>query len=222
MLYGLNYVQFRFTQGVHMGMAWETIIHTPHPHPNIIISQPYWLHHSKKAHSFGLGSDCSLVPLQTLLILVFLFCNKHREMLGKYLSLFLRLNLDRQNVQIHINTRKAVLNELYYLSSPVNLWKCTGIEMISWTFNSGHQQVDSHCLTGFWNSTFCKDAPSSPCCGHCCCEGLQGIGAGEAGAGGTRSCGRANICSDMAQSFFSSVLCHSFAKLFLNVSLNPF
>lgn len=137
-------------------------------------------------------------------LLYFSFVTSIGEMLVKYLSLFLRLNLGRQNIQMHINTRKAVFNELYYLSSPVNLWNCVDIEMISWSFSSGHQQVDSHCLPTFWNSALCIDAPSSPCCAHCC-EGLQGVGAGEAGADRTRSCGGANICPDTAQSFFSSV-----------------
>lgn len=46
--------------------------------------------------------------------------------------------------------------------------------------------------------------------------------AGVAGAGGTRSYSRANICLDEAQSFFSPALCYSFVKLFLNVCLNPY
>lgn len=71
MLSGLNYTKFRFTQGVHMGMAWEAIIHMLHPNPNAVTSWPYLLHHSEKSLLFGLGSDYSLVPLQTLLILFY-------------------------------------------------------------------------------------------------------------------------------------------------------
>lgn len=48
------------------------------------------------------------------------------------------------------------------------------------------------------------------------------LAAGVAGAGGARSYGRANICLDEAQPFFSPVLCYSFVKLFLNVCLNPY
>lgn len=90
MLSGLNYAQFRFTQGVHMGMAWETIINTPHPNPNVIISQPYWLHHSKKAHSLVWGVIVPWYPSKHywLIFIFFSFVTSIGEMLGQYLSPF--------------------------------------------------------------------------------------------------------------------------------------
>lgn len=72
-----------------MGMAWETIIHTPHPNPYVIISQPYWLHHSKKAQSLGWEVIVPWYPSKLYwLFLFFFFLTRIGEMLGQYLSAF--------------------------------------------------------------------------------------------------------------------------------------
>lgn len=87
MLSGLNYKKFRFAQGVHMGMAWETIIHTPHPNPNVIVSQPYGLHHSKKARSLDWEVTVPWYPSK-FTDSFFSFVTRIGEMLGQYLSPF--------------------------------------------------------------------------------------------------------------------------------------
>jgi len=142
MLSGLNYTKFRFTQGVHMGMAWETIIHTLHPNPNVIISQPYWLHHSKKAHSYGWEVIVPWYPSKLYWLIIFFFCSKNRRNAGPVPPslLFLRLNLGSQTIQMHINTRQTAFNELYRISSPLSLptylQTAVGVELSLWASKS--------------------------------------------------------------------------------------
>lgn len=200
MFSGLNYTKFRCTQGVHMGMAWEAIIHTLHPNPNAVTSWPYWLHHSEKACSLGWKGIVPWYPSKLCWFFFIFFCNKNRRNMGQYLSLslslshvFLQRSSGNQMIQMHVNKRVHLMSSVnFLLISCITLRTGTGVALTSWSCKA----VDSH--VGFhwiWGKHLTRLWMSLPW-GHC---GATDLLSGVAGTGGTRIYGWTNICPYQVQ-----------------------